>query len=164
MRGGRFPRLSVRDHEARASPFLCPITILRFPLVLRILDRPETIGARSGARTATAEDRKETPTRAQPTADRRIARRAVKDREESRRACLDAAARCRDHGTFLQQRPALERTGGARRFRCRSLYRISARFWKRPEGTRLSGRLTGVGSDLQVSRRGERSFRSTFHK
>src|SRR5436853_6900828 len=76
---------------------------------------------------------------------------------------MDAAARRRRNGAFLQQRIAIERTGGARRGRCRSLHRVGARFWKRSERTRLSNRRARAGSESEISYQGECHFRSTLH-
>jgi len=50
---------------------------------------------------------KKTSTRVNPATDRRTAGRAIEDYEATGRAGMDAAARCRGDGTFLQQRIAL---------------------------------------------------------
>src|ERR1700730_9601967 len=108
MHRRQFSRLPVRHHEARTGALLCPSAIFGFARVLQISRRPKALEARSGARTAIAEDRQETSARPYPSADRRAAGGAVEVREESRRASVDATAGRRDHGTFLQQRPGHE--------------------------------------------------------
>src|ERR1700687_1113785 len=147
MHGGRFSRLSLHDHEARSGAFLCPFAVLGAALVLQISGRPKEASDRSGAATATPKGRKKSATGVDAPTNRRVAQRAVAGGEATRRAGMDAAARRRRHGTFLQQRIAIERTGRPRRGRCRSLHRVGPRFWERPERTRLPNWLAGTGSD-----------------
>ena len=164
MQGRGFSELSLRHHETRAGTVIYPAAIFRVAHVLPVSHRTKRVATRSGPRTAITEDRQETSARAHAAADRRIARRADEGRKKTGSANLDAAARCRDHGTFLQQRLALERTDGARCCRCRSLHRVGARPRQRPEGARLSGGFSRARSDLALSRGRQRAFRSAFHK
>src|SRR6266536_1316019 len=163
MHAGLFSRLSFRDHEARPGALLRALTVLGATRVLQIFDRSKKTSDRSAPAIATPEGRKKASARADPATDRRIAGRALEDREATCRARMDAAARRRRDGAFLQQRIAIERTGGARRGRCRSLHRVGARFWKRSERTRLSNRRARAGSDFKISQPRECPLRSALH-
>src|SRR5207302_1949152 len=131
MHGRRFSRTSLYDHEARASAVVRAPAVLCLARILQILDPAQEASDRSRPPTATPEAREKTSARADPAADRRTARRAAQDCKEPGCAGMDAVARRRDHGAFLQQRLALERVGRARCRRCRSLHRIGAGLWER---------------------------------
>src|SRR5712691_11410759 len=114
VHGRSLPRLFVRADEAGTGALLHPIAVLRLAPVLSISGRPKEFATRSGPRAATAEDREETSAPADAATGRRTAGRAAEDRQKPSGAEVDAAARCCNHGTFLQQRFAVERTGRAR--------------------------------------------------
>ena len=78
------------------------------------------------------------------TADRRTPRRPAPGEKAEERAGLDAAARCRDHGGFLQQRTAPGRARLAERERSRHLHGVGPGARQRTKGTRLSGRRAGA--------------------